>query len=1220
MVNQKTDGARVAMRLTDYIRIEQGFQNSVNIAYDLFSDDKLKRFIPTRSSIEVIEDAMLCTADKSTDRARILIGAYGKGKSHIVLVLLSLLYRKEENAFDELLSKIKTQNANLYHFAVEYIKSEKRLLPIIISGSNTSLTQSFLGAIQKALIDADLEKLMPETHFQAALNMIGKWENEYKETYTKFTDMLDEPIKEFSESLASYDVDSYEKFIEIYPTLTSGGIFNPFIGFDVVELYEKINGKLCDIGYNGIYIIYDEFSKYLEASINKASISDIKMLQDFAEKCNRSGSKQMHLMLIAHKDISNYIDKLPKNKVDGWRGVSERFKHVELHNNFSQIYEIIGAVIKRDPDYFSVFFDKYADKFNDLKKGFGQSALYEELTPEQLETVFLNTYPLHPLSTFILPRLSEKVAQNERTLFTFLSAENRNTLSSFLNSESGDFPMLTPDIIYDYFEPLFKKEPYTSETHQVFVVAKAILSCLDPFTLSAKIIKTIALIYIVGQFEKLPPIADIIIKAYKESIMSDTEIISAIEELQNKQYVIYIKKSNGFLKLKKRYDGNIQDDINKTVEKNRNTYSIKQILENASAENYLYPTRYNDEYEITRYFDFSFMTSLDFLSVDNWNKRIDNINADGIVYGIIPSSEDDISKIEQHIYSLADLPEQLLFIVPNSYTDIFNLAFEYQAIKEIKESANENEALIEECNIYIEDLEEVIAKYIYSFTKPETRNAKYYQKGVNFQIFRKAQLSQRLSEICESIYINTPIINNESINKDYLTTVAINSRNKIVTALLSNKLDSNLGLSGNGQEISMMRSTLINTKIITNIDSSPQIDFSAGGNRALENVLVIISNFIQSSNNNSKRSFQDLYNILTLPKHTIGLKKGVIPIYIAVVLHKYKEYCVIENESSEVLITADLLDSINEKPSGFTICLEDWNEEKNRYIKGLEKLFSRYIVNVEKEYNTFSYIVKAMNRWFIAQPKYAKQIKKTYQDSKFTNLSKQDQKMINSLKSSEINAREYLFEIIMNIYDKSDFSASVLEDISETKALVDNCKTRLIEALATEIGYIFNPLRSKDVSLSSSIKEWYEGLNNSTLSHIFDNTNPYVLELMKAITSDESGFLEKLAKTVTGLRIDDWEDKNIVKFLDEIKEFKQVVEAYDKNQSDKNTNTNSNMYMVSTVSQDGVASVKTFNKIEYSKRAKLLKNELQTAIDEMGQSITEAEKRQILIELIEKMC
>lgn len=62
-----------------------------------------------------------------------------------------------------------------------------------------------------------------------------------------------------------------------------------------------------------VYVIYDEFSKYLEANISEASVSDTKMLQDFAEKCNRSGTSQMHLMLISHKEIANYLARNVQN-------------------------------------------------------------------------------------------------------------------------------------------------------------------------------------------------------------------------------------------------------------------------------------------------------------------------------------------------------------------------------------------------------------------------------------------------------------------------------------------------------------------------------------------------------------------------------------------------------------------------------------------------------------------------------------------------------------------------------------------------------------------------------------------------------------------------------------------------------------------------------------------------------------------------------------------
>jgi hypothetical protein len=81
------------------ISIESGFQTSINIAYDLNNTGKIKGLIPTLSAIDVIEDIILSTADNSTQRARMLIGAYGRGKSHIVLVLLALLDSRTPSYF-----------------------------------------------------------------------------------------------------------------------------------------------------------------------------------------------------------------------------------------------------------------------------------------------------------------------------------------------------------------------------------------------------------------------------------------------------------------------------------------------------------------------------------------------------------------------------------------------------------------------------------------------------------------------------------------------------------------------------------------------------------------------------------------------------------------------------------------------------------------------------------------------------------------------------------------------------------------------------------------------------------------------------------------------------------------------------------------------------------------------------------------------------------------
>ena len=181
-------------------------------------------------------------------------------------------------------------------------------------------------------------------------------------------------------------------------------------------------------------MVYDEFSKYLEANITDASVSDTKMLQDFAEKCARSGDLQLHLMLISHKEIANYIDKLPKEKVDGWRGVSERFRHIHMNNNFSHTYEIISSVIQHHEPLWGEFEKAHASDFDSLYSRYQKHRMFVDAGSE-ITTVINGCYPLHPVLTFILPRLSERVAQNERTLFTFLSAEGTATLPSLTSHD-----------------------------------------------------------------------------------------------------------------------------------------------------------------------------------------------------------------------------------------------------------------------------------------------------------------------------------------------------------------------------------------------------------------------------------------------------------------------------------------------------------------------------------------------------------------------------------------------------------------------------------------------------------------------------------------------------------------------------------------------------------------------------------------------------------------
>lgn len=1200
--------------LKNHIQLAEGFQYSANIAYDLFRDDKIQNFIPTSASITLIEDLLLSTYPSSAERARVLIGAYGKGKSHIVLVLLSMLLRKDKMIFKDVLAKIKEYSKPLYDYVSDYINSDHKLLPVIIQGSTASLSQSFLGSLEKALDDHSLKNIMPDTHFKSALQMIENWSADYPETYQKMQQAITEPISDFKVKLENYEPLAYETFAEVYPSLTSGGIFNPFYGFDVVELYSNVVERLKEHGYNGVFVVYDEFSKFLEAGIQKVSSVDIKLLQDFAEKCNRSGENQMHLLLISHKDISNYIDKLPKTKVDGWKGVSERFKHVELRNNFSQVYEIIGTVIKKDDAFFKDFFKKYNRLFVDMIKRLNDVRIFEDVNADDALSILKGCYPLSAFSTFILPRLSEKAAQNERTLFTFLSSNNKNTLHSFLETASGDFPLLTPDYIYDYFEPQFKKEQYTTDTYQTWQMTQKILNKISNDELGCKIIKTIALIYILGQFEKLPPVRDVVVEIFRD-VYDVNRIDDTIKDLEKNKYVIYQRKTNRYLKLKDTTGINIGEMLDNQKEKERESGKVKDILNQFSFDNYMYPTSYNDDNEITRYFDFVFIESSEFLDVKNWNKKIEDYKGDGVVFGIITKDKADTEVIRTLLESESDKHDRIVFVLSTQEFDIDENAYLYSAIKTIWNSHLDDDVFLAELSVYLEDMENYLNNFIISYTKPETQQSLYFYNGKRQAVNRKAQLSALLSDICNKTFPDTPIINNEAINKNNISSITTRSRDKIVDGLLANVIEENLGLIGTGQEVSIMRNTILNMGLLDN--KKKQLILKGNSDAKIQNVIDVIENFFKESSLGNEADFDKLYNHLTKPEHKIGLKRGVIPLYIAVVLHHFKEHAVISRNGREIEITSQLLNEINDNPAEYSLYLENWTEEKSEYIAGLEKLFADHIIDKEREYNTFNYIVRAMQRWFISLPKYSKELKEIYKgNEKTSKLPAEKLRFINSLKLAELNAREYLFDEIFGIFGYEDIRISVVDNIENVKTTLDKSKRDLIGCLVKDIKEIFINGQPNGVTLASVVRDWYEHLPTNAQNHLYNNGEERILEMFANPTNDEVHFVERLAKAVIGLRIDDWESSQIKTFLDDLRKFKEVVEGIEQEQKD---NPNSFSYKIAFVDSEGQEQTKTFAKTKLPEKAELLENDILSSLDEFG-VLTENEKRQVLIEILERLC
>lgn len=1201
----------------DFLEPSTEFQTSVNIAFDLNNKNKVKSFIPTSSAVSLFEDILLSTDDLSTDRARILIGAYGKGKSHIVLAILSILYHKDSDAAQPFLAKVKATDPNLYQYAINYIASSKRLLPVIISGNSSSLTQSFLRALYNTLKLINMPQLMPETNYEMALRMVHLWKSDYPDVYQKLQDLLPMPVASFINLLGDYDTAAYSLFETIYPQLTAGNEFNPFAGYDVVELYDTVCQKLESIGYSGMYVVYDEFSKYLESSITKASVDDIKMLQDFAEKCNRSEKKQLHLLLISHKEIENYIDILPKQKVDGWRGVSERFSHVNMKTDYPQTYEVLSSAVRKVPDQWAAYKNVHKRDFDGLLERFRNVQLFADCTEEQYQDAVVECFPLHPISTFMLPRISEKVAQNERTLFTFVAGRDALCLANINMPSGSDLPLVTPDKLYDYFAPQMRKEAYTSEIHKLYSLTSEILTKIDGDSLSAKIIKTISLIYCIGQFNTLAPTVEVINDVFCNADVTTEEIRTTIEDLIKKQLVVYLKRSNAYLQLKRSSGVDIFAEISNTIEKRKDIVSPADILNNANVEPYLYPIRYNDVRSMTRYFDFRFVSALDIEK-----GRVPESSADGYILGVVPeSTESSLANAKETAERFQECQRTIL-VFPVTSSNIVKELRMYDAVNLLRASAEDDEALRNEYDVVFQDLQEVINGYVAQYIHPELHGADYWFQAMRQKIYRKSHLTELLSQICDRVFPYTPVINNEVINRNKLTTMALNSRTKVVSALMQGNLLPNLGLSGTGQEVSFMRSTLILTGVL---QQNPLGGCSINEDTKdanLTNVFSVINAFLNQTKQFGKKSFSDLYQTLIGVENGIGMRKGLIPIYIAAAFRKFEGHIIIWDEKGEVKLTATLLNQINECPEKYIIQIEEWTDLKEQFIASLENLYSDFVIEKEKQFGMYAYLVQAMSRWYLSLPKYVKDTKSVFSHGEYERIDKKKKDFLSLLKQANIGAQELLFTRLPRIYGYDSVCSELLAEIQEAKQFFSTVKASLERELIQETCKILGG--DQDVGIAAAAIAWTERLSDHAKNKLYANGAERVIAVLEKPGNDEIALVGALAKALVGLRIEDWNERSPDIFFDNLIKYKATVEEENRNgeavDQVHEASAAGSQYSVTFVDDQGNAKQRTFERTVYSKRAKLLYNVLSTNLAEMGHAVSPEEKRQVLMEILETLC
>lgn len=1195
----------------DFIEIDKKFQNSINLQLDIDNLSKLNSYIPTHSSILVLDRFLEGVLDNK-DKANILIGPYGKGKSHLLLVLLALLKDKYGEKTKKVINKIEKVSKETADKIRDIQNNNKPFLPVIISGTEKDLNKEFILALMESLRKNNLMDVAPESDYSKALQVISKWKEEFKQVYESFIQLLNEynrTVDEFLKALKEMNKEALKIFKEIHPKLTAGSEFMPMTVNNAMTLYGEITRAIKSYGYGGIYIIFDEFSKYIEGHEKETFAYDMKILQDMCELANNSKEQQIHITFVAHKSIKEYGNALSVDIVNAFKGVEGRLKEIRFVVSAQNNYELIWHVIKKKISDCRPWFQEKNNKevIEESYKIPCFSGLFSE--KEYRKIVMVGCFPMLPLTAYALLNISEKVAQNERSIFTFLANDEKGSLINIL--ENGSSELLSVDVVYDYFQNMFRENISLTNIHNEWLKADYALTKAESLN-EEKIIKAMAILHMINRNEEAP--------VRKKEIrlatgLNNADFSSSLEKLESRNIITYRSKL-GVYAFKNNVGINLDSQMNNIIEKQPLSLNWSEEIEEVSELDYILPKKYNQEYTMTRYFKYIYMTQDQFLKIAKSEYLFEEYKADGLIICLVMLKDGDINKIKEHIRVLND--NRIVVIYPDG---IFGFE-EQQNIRRLKavnkllkdkEFLEENKVLQQELEIYREDLIFELNVELEKIYLPENNRCKCINSANNGQdlhFHNQISFNRFLSEICLNYYEHAPKINNELINRKNVSAQIKKARNIIIDAIL-NEEDLDRFEKGTSSESTIFRATLMHTGILKH-DSLEE----EGCRRIIDEIDSFITDCA-----GKKVSFEILYNKL-LGKD-FGVRKGVIPIFIAKEIINLQDTPIIYLQSREVEISSTILNNINEKPNEYYLFIEKDNIKKEKYLKVLEELFlSEELRKIQKsKMQRLNNIVESMQRWYRSLDQYTLTFtKQLFEQGEQGYISEEAFKQMCSFrkvfKGIELNPREVLFEKIPKALSKENDSTEdfqeIITHIENIKKYMDNNLSNAKKKTAVEIKNVFGA--RADESLSACLKNWYLKQSEKSKSHIYaENITGFMTYIEKLSTNDEDEIVSRLCKIVAGVYINDWKNDSYDRFVKELIYVKNSIQAIKESaQSTEGENKISIKTGENTIER-------FFEPDNDDSTSYFLQNAIDDALEEFGDTLELNQKVSVLVKALEEL-
>lgn len=730
-------------------------------------DNALNDYVITSMSHQVITRVYRGMQVESTQRAWSITGPYGAGKSSALLFLAQVLgYPANTQIRQTIKHQYSTLLPELSDDQPAMESSGYVIVPLIGSRSPLSLT------LLEGLIDTLSELPTPSSALKKHLKALRATRNQTARRQAVTVSRLEQLILETCNVLRKQ----------------SPGIL-------------------------GMILVFDELGKSLEYAAMYPEQVDIGLLQTLAELASRSGDTPIGLITILHQAFEHYAVDLSPVQQREWAKIQGRFEDIGFLETSEEMLGIIERAIRNTatvPSALQQMIDDEVDVSDKL------GLLAKSSDPARMKWMLSGCVPLHPTVTLTLSRLfRSRLSQNERSLFAFLSSSEAHGFQAYLHTEqwlNNEYrPFYRLDGLYDYIVTTMGSLLYIQTQAKNWAEIEDAIDRLpeEATVVECKLIKVIGLLGILGDQQYLKASAPILTYALNDgSICTPDNIQQALDHLKALRIVTYRRFSNAFslwqgsdINLNVRFDEG-QAKIDRT-QRLSNLLMSRGNLKPYLAKRHLYETG------TFRYFDVWIIDIEDLESV----KVRPFGEADGAIVFVFGTNGTPMSLLKEELsaYS-ASLPsprrELLMFAIPNA-TKRIRMAFEETMIWQW---VVDNTPGLEGDSIARREL---TARQLAANRRLKRaisqcfdlsssyRASQWIYNGGEITFASARAMISTFSSICDRVYDQAPVVQNELVNRRALSSAAAAARRQLVELMLKQAAQPNLGIEKYPPELSL---------------------------------------------------------------------------------------------------------------------------------------------------------------------------------------------------------------------------------------------------------------------------------------------------------------------------------------------------------------------------------------------------------------------------------